>query len=326
MMKRALITGITGQDGSYLAELLLDKGYEVHGMVRPRGEHPPARPVRDEVVIHTGDLLDEGSLTRVLSECQPDEVYNLAGTSFVAASWSDPVRAAESTAAAVARLLESVRRVVPEARYYQASSSEIFGLAETAPQNEHTPVRPRTPYGAAKAYAHFLTVTYRESRDLFAASGILYNHESPRRGLEFVTRKVTHGAAAIKLGLQEDLALGNLDAERDWGYAKDYVEAMWLMLQQDEPDDYVIATGEAHSVRELVDVAFARVGLDPEGHVRIDPRFLRPAEVEHLVGDASKAREKLGWEPRTSFEDMVRLMVDSDLELLARGVPQQQAG
>jgi GDPmannose 4,6-dehydratase len=318
MTKRALITGITGQDGSYLADLLLEKGYEVHGMVRARGEHPPDRPpVRDEVVLHTGDLLDEGSLTRVLSECLPDEVYNLAGTSFVAASWSDPVRAAESTAAAVARLLESVRRVVPEARFYQASSSEIFGLASSAPQDEDTPVRPRTPYGAAKAYGHFLTVTYRESRDLFATSGILYNHESPRRGLEFVTRKVTHGAAAIKLDLASELALGNLDAERDWGYAKDYVLAMWLMLQQDEPEDYVVATGVAHSVRELVNCAFGCAGLDPERYVRRDERFVRPAELVNLVGDASKARERLGWQPSVSFDELVQLMVDADLALLA---------
>jgi GDPmannose 4,6-dehydratase len=316
--KRALITGITGQDGSYLADLLLDKQYEVHGMVRPRGEHPPERDtVRDEVVLHTGDLLDEGSLTRVLSECQPDEVYNLAGTSFVAASWSDPVRAAESTAAAVARMLEAVRRVVPETRFYQASSSEIFGLAAGAPQDEDTPVRPRTPYGAAKAYGHFLTVTYRESHDLFATSGILYNHESPRRGLEFVTRKVTHGAAAIKLDLASELALGNLDAERDWGYAKDYVLAMWLMLQQDEPSDYVIATGVPHSVRELVHNAFGHLGLDPARYVRHDERFVRPAELVNLVGDASKAREQLDWEAHTTFEELIQLMVDADLELLA---------
>jgi GDPmannose 4,6-dehydratase len=318
--KRALITGITGQDGSYLADLLLGKHYEVHGMMRPRGEQPPQRePVRDEVVLHTGDLLDEGSLTRVLSECQPDEVYNLAGTSFVAASWSDPVRAAESTAAAVARMLEAVRRVVPEARFYQASSSEIFGLAGGAPQNEDTPVRPRTPYGAAKAYGHFLTVTYRESHDLFATSGILYNHESPRRGLEFVTRKVTHAAAAIKLDLAGELALGNLDAERDWGYAKDYVEAMWLMLQQPEPEDYVVATGVSHSVRELVNAAFAHVGLEPSRYVRHDERFVRPAELVNLVGDASKARDRLGWQAQTPFDDLIRLMVDADLELLAWG-------
>jgi GDPmannose 4,6-dehydratase len=246
--------------------------------------------------------------------------------SFVAASWSQPVLTAEFTGTGVTRMLEAMREVSPEARFYQASSSEMFGKVLEVPQTEKTPFYPRSPYGVAKAYGHFITVNYRESYDLFAASGILFNHESERRGLEFVTRKVTHGAAAIKLGLADELALGNLDAERDWGYAKDYVEAMWLMLQQDEPDDFVIATGEAHSVRELVDVAFARVGLDPESHIRIDPRFLRPAEVEHLVGDASKAREKLGWEPRTSFEEMVQLMVDADLELLASGVPQQQAG
>src|SRR3954464_5077107 len=319
MTKRALITGITGQDGSYLADLLLEKGYEVHGMVRPHPEHPPERDrVRSEVVVHSGDLLDEGSLTRVLSECQPDEVYNLAGTSFVAASWSDPVRAAESTAAAGARLLESVRRVVPEARFYQASSSEIFGLAAAAPQHEDTPVRPRTPYGAAKAYGHFLTVTYRESRDLFAASGILYNHESPRRGLEFVTRKVTHGAAAIKLDMASELALGNLDAERDWGFAKDYVVAMWLMLQQDKADDYVIATGKTHTVRDCVQIAFDEAGLsDWERYVELDPQFLRPAEVDQLIGSPAKAKADLGWEPETSFEELIRLMTRADLELLA---------
>jgi GDPmannose 4,6-dehydratase len=246
--------------------------------------------------------------------------------SFVAASWSQPVLTAEFTATGVTRMLEAMREVSPEARFYQASSSEMFGKVLEVPQRESTPFYPRSPYGVAKCYGHFITVNYRESYDLFAASGILFNHESERRGLEFVTRKVTHGAAAIKLGLTDELALGNLDAERDWGYAKDYVEAMWLMLQQDEPDDYVIATGEAHSVRELVNVAFEHVGLDPEPHIRIDPRFLRPAEVEHLVGDSSKAAEQLGWHARTSFEDMVRLMVESDLEMLSRGVPQKQAG
>jgi GDPmannose 4,6-dehydratase len=281
---------------------------------------------RDRITLHTGDVLDQRSLVDVLRECEPEEIYNLAAMSFVAASWSQPVLTAEFTGTGVTRMLEAMREVSPGARFYQASSSEMFGKVLEVPQTEKTPFYPRSPYGVAKAYGHFITVNYRESYDLFATSGILFNHESERRGLEFVTRKVTHGAAAIKLGLADELALGNLDAERDWGYAKDYVEAMWLMLQQDEPDDYVIATGEAHSVRELVDVAFARVGLDPESHVRIDPRFLRPAEVEHLVGDASKARDKLGWEPRTSFEEMVQLMVDSDLELLASGVPQQQAG
>jgi GDPmannose 4,6-dehydratase len=326
--RRALITGITGQDGSYLAELLLEKGYEVHGMVRRSSTETFQRLAgfRDSVTLHTGDLLDQRSLVDVLRDCEPDEIYNLAAMSFVAASWNQPVLTAEFTGVGVTRMLEAMREVRPEARFYQASSSEMFGKVREVPQRETTPFYPRSPYGVAKAYGHFITVNYRESYDLFACSGILFNHEGSRRGLEFVTRKVTHAAAAIKLGLQDELALGNLDAERDWGYAKDYVEAMWLMLQQDEPDDYVIATGKAHSVRHLVEIAFEHVGLDPEQHIRIDPRFLRPAEVEHLVGDASKAREKLGWEPRTSFEEMVRLMVDADLELLASGVPQKQAG
>jgi GDPmannose 4,6-dehydratase len=326
--KRALVTGITGQDGSYLAELLLEKGYEVHGMVRRSSTETFQRlqGIRDDLVLHTGDLLDQRSLVDVLRACEPAEIYNLAAMSFVAASWSQPVLTAEFTATGVTRMLEAMREVAPGARFYQASSSEMFGKVREVPQSETTPFYPRSPYGVAKCYGHFITVNYRESYDLFAVSGILFNHEGERRGLEFVTRKVTHGAAAIKLGLREELALGNLDAERDWGYAKDYVEAMWLMLQQDEPEDYVIATGEARSVRELVQVAFEHVGLDPDRHVRIDERFLRPAEVEHLVGDSSKAREKLGWEPRTSFEDMVKLMVDADLELLARGVPQKQAG
>jgi len=326
--RRALITGITGQDGSYLADLLLEKGYDVHGMVRRSSTETFQRleHVRDELTLHTGDLLDQGSLVDVLRASEPDEIYNLAAMSFVAASWTQPVLTAEFTGAGVTRMLEAMREVTPEARFYQASSSEMFGKVRQVPQNEATPFYPRSPYGVAKCYGHFITVNYRESYDLFACSGILFNHESERRGLEFVTRKVTHGAAAIRLGVAGELALGNLEAERDWGYAKDYVEAMWLMLQQDEPDDYVVATGEAHSVRELVNIAFAHVGLDPDTHVRTDPRFLRPAEVEHLVGDFSKARSKLGWEPRTSFEDLVRLMVDSDLELLARGAPQKQAG
>jgi GDPmannose 4,6-dehydratase len=326
--KRALITGITGQDGSYLAEFLLDKGYEVHGMVRRSSTETFQRLAgcRDRLVLHTGDLLDQRSLVDVLRECEPDEIYNLAAMSFVAASWSQPVLTSEFTAVGVTRMLEAMREAAPGARFYQASSSEMFGKVREVPQTELTPFYPRSPYGVAKCYGHFITVNYRESYDLFAASGILFNHEGPRRGLEFVTRKVTHAAAAIKLGFQDELALGNLEAERDWGYAKDYVEAMWLMLQEDEPDDYVIATGEVHSVRQLVEVAFERVGLDPEQYVRIDERFIRPAEVEHLVGDASKAKEKLGWVPRTSFEEMIALMVDSDLELLGRGVPQQQAG
>ncbi len=326
--RRALITGITGQDGSYLAEVLLEKGYEVHGMVRRSSTETFQRlhDCRDALVLHTGDLLDQRSLVDVMRECEPHEIYNLAAMSFVAASWNQPVLTAEFSGVGVTRMLEAMREVAPEARFYQASSSEMFGQVLEVPQTETTPFYPRSPYGVAKAYGHFITVNYRESYDLFACSGILFNHESERRGLEFVTRKVTHGAASIKLGLSEKLPLGNLDAERDWGYAKDYVEAMWLMLQQDEPDDFVVATGETHSVRELVDVAFAHVGLDPADHVEIDPRFLRPAEVEHLIGDATKAKEKLGWEPRTSFEDLVKLMVDADLELLASGVPQKQAG
>jgi GDPmannose 4,6-dehydratase len=327
-MPRALITGITGQDGSYLADLLLGKGYEVHGMVRRSSTETFQRleHIRDRITLHTGDLLDQRSLGDVLRASEPNEIYNLAAMSFVAASWSQPVLTAEFTGAGVTRMLEAMREVTSDARFYQASSSEMFGKVRQVPQNEATPFYPRSPYGVAKCYGHFITVNYRESYDLFACSGILFNHESERRGLEFVTRKVTHGAASIRLGMSEELALGNLDAERDWGYAKDYVEAMWLMLQQDEPEDYVIATGQAHSVRELVDLAFAHVGLDPKDYVRTDPRFLRPAEIEHLVGDYSKAKEKLGWEPRTSFEELVRLMVDSDLELLAKGVPQKQAG
>jgi GDPmannose 4,6-dehydratase len=322
------VTGIAGQDGSYLAELLLEKGYEVHGMVRRSSTETFQRLAhnRDQLTLHTGDLLDQRSLTDVLRETTPHEIYNLAAMSFVAASWNQPVLTAEFTGVGVTRMLEAMREVTPEARLYQASSSEMFGKVLQVPQNEETPFYPRSPYGVAKAYGHFITVNYRESYDLFACSGILFNHESERRGLEFVTRKVTHGAAAIKLGLQTELALGNLDAERDWGYAKDYVEAMWLMLQQDEPEDYVIATNEAHSVRELVQIAFERVGLNPDDHVRIDPQFYRPAEVDHLIGDYSKAKEKLGWEPRTSFEELVHLMVDADVELLARGTPQKQAG
>ena len=325
---RALITGITGQDGSYLAELLLEKGYEVHGMVRRASTETFQRleHIRDRLILHTGDLLDQRSLTDVLKECRPAEIYNLAAMSFVAASWNQPVLTAEFTGVGVTRLLESIRDTVPEARTYQASSSEMFGKVLEVPQTERTPFYPRSPYGVAKAYGHFITVNYRESYDLYACSGILFNHESPRRGLEFVTRKVTHGAAAIKLGLQDELRLGNLDAERDWGFARDYVEAMWLMLQQDEPDDYVIATGKTHTVRRLVELAFGHVGLDPDDYVKLDERFLRPAEVDQLVGDCSKAREQLGWEPRTSFEELVALMVEADLEMLSRGVPTKQAG
>ncbi len=327
-VRRALITGVTGQDGSYLAELLLDKGYEVHGTVRRSSTESSDRidHLRGRINLMQADLLDQASLMTALQEAQPHEVYNLGAQSFVPTSWSQPVLTAEFTATGVTRMLEAMREVTPGARLYQASSSEMFGMVREVPQRETTPFYPRSPYGVAKCYGHFITVNYRESYDLFAASGILFNHESERRGLEFVTRKVTHAAAAIKLGLQEELLLGNLDAERDWGYAPDYVDAMWRMLQTDAPGDYVIATGESHSVRELVDLAFGHVGLDPADHVRIDERFLRPAEVEHLIGDPSKARDKLGWVPHTSFEDMVKLMVDSDLALLARGVPQKQAG
>src|SRR3954464_7496005 len=326
--KRALITGITGQDGSYLAELLLEKGYEVHGMVRrgsterfERIEH-----IRDRLTLHQGDLLDQRSLVDALRAARPDEIYNLAAMSFVAVSWIQPTLTAEFTGVGVTRMLEAVREACPEARFYQASSSEMFGKVRETPQNEQTAFYPRSPYGVAKVYGHFITVNYRESYDLFACSGILFNHESPRRGLEFVTRKVTHAVAAIKLGMQEELLLGNMDAERDWGFAKDYVEAMWLMLQQDAPEDYVIATNETHTVRELVDVAFDHVGLDPADHVKQDPRFMRPAEGDQLTGSYDKAEARLGWTPSTRFDELVRLMVDADMELLESGVPRKQAG
>jgi GDPmannose 4,6-dehydratase len=324
--RRALITGITGQDGSYLADFLLDHGYEVHGMVRRSSTETFDRltHIRDRITLHTGDLLDQRSLGDVLRACEPHEIYNLAAMSFVAASWNQPVLTAEFSGTGVTRMLEAMREAAPEARFYQASSSEMFGKVRSVPQNEETPFYPRSPYGVAKAYGHFITVNYRESYGLFACSGILFNHESPRRGLEFVTRKVTHGAASIKLDRQQELALGNLDAERDWGYAKDYVEAMWMMLQEDEPDDYVIATGEAHSVRELVEVAFDHVDLDPSRYVKTDPAYFRPADVDHLIGDAAKARDKLGWKPRTSFDELVRLMVDSDLALVSEGSPQRR--
>src|SRR5947208_2133092 len=273
--------------------------------------------IRDRITLHQGDLLDQRSLVDTLRAAKPHEIYNLAAMSFVAVSWIQPTLTAEFTGTGVTRMLEAMREVTPAARLYQASSSEMFGKVLEVPQTESTPFYPRSPYGVAKAYGHFITVNYRESYDLYACSGILFNHESPRRGLEFVTRKVTHTAAAIKLGLQTELALGNLDAERDWGDAKDYVEAMWLMLQQDEPEDFVIATNEAHSVRELVNISFERVGLNPDDYVRIDPRFYRPAEVDHLIGDFGKAKRQLGWEPRTSFEELVNLMVDADLEMLA---------
>src|SRR5450755_3504454 len=318
MPKSALITGVTGQDGSYLAELLLEKGYDVHGLVRrssterfDRIEH-----LRDRITLHQADLLDQRSLVDALRAAKPDEIYNLAAMSFVAVSWIQPTLTAEFTGVGVTRVLEAVREVCPEARFYQASSSEMFGKVLEVPQTEATPFYPRSPYGVAKVYGHFITVNYRESYGLHATCGILFNHESPRRGLEFVTRKITWHAAAIKLGLADRLTLGNLDAERDWGYAKDYVEAMWLMLQQDEPSDYVVATGIAHSVRDCVEVAFEHVGLPLGDHVVLDPAYLRPAEVEHLVGDASKAKRVLGWEPEVSFEQLIRMMVDADLALL----------
>jgi len=316
--RRALITGVTGQDGSYLAELLLEQGYEVHGMVRRASTEKFERieHLRERITLHQGDLLDHRSLVDALRAARPDEVYNLAAMSFVAVSWIQPTLTAEFTGVGVTRLLEALREAAPEARFYQASSSEMFGKVRQTPQNEETPFYPRSPYGVAKAYGHFITVNYRESYELHATSGILFNHESPRRGLEFVTRKITWHAAAIKLGLARELRLGNLDAKRDWGYARDYVEAMWLMLQQDEPEDFVIATGQTHTVRECVEIAFDQAGLSPEGHVVLDAAFLRPAEVDLLVGDATKAKRQLGWEPKTSFEQLIRMMVDADLRLL----------
>jgi GDPmannose 4,6-dehydratase len=322
MAKRALITGITGQDGSYLAELLLDKCYEVHGMVRRSSTENFERiqHLTDRVRLVQADLLDQSSLVEALEEAQPDEVYNLGAQSFVPTSWRQPVLTAEFTAVGVTRLLEAIRRVNPDIRFYQASSSEMFGKVREVPQSETTPFYPRSPYGVAKAYGHFITVNYRESYGLFAVSGILFNHESPRRGLEFVTRKISDGVARIKLGRADELRLGNLDAKRDWGFAGDYVEAMWLMLQAATPDDYVIATGEEHSVQEFADIAFAHAGLDRNQHVKTDPEFLRPAEVDHLVGDAGKAREQLGWQPRVSFRELVEMMVDADLERLSSTV------
>jgi len=318
MSKRALITGITGQDGSFLAELLLDKGYEVHGMVRRASTEKFERieHLRDRITLHQGDLLDHRSLVDTLRNSKPDEVYNLAAMSFVGVSWIQPTLTAEFTGVGVTRLLECIREVCPDVRFYQASSSEMFGKVLETPQTETTPFYPRSPYGVAKVYGHHITVNYRESYDMFLTSGILFNHESERRGLEFVTRKITWHAAAIKLGQLDELALGNLDAKRDWGYAKDYVEAMWLMLQHDQPDDFVIATGETNTVRRCVEIAFDHVGVDWEPHVRIDDAFKRPAEVDLLVGDASKAERELGWKPQTSFEQLIRLMVDVDLKLL----------
>jgi GDPmannose 4,6-dehydratase len=320
MAKKALITGITGQDGSYLADLLLEKGYEVTGMVRrssmekfDRIEH-----IKDRVQIRQADLLDQYSISKVIEEVEPQEVYNLAAMSFVPTSWDQPVLTAEFTAIGVTRMLEAIRAVNPRIRFYQASSSEMFGKVKEIPQTEATPFHPRSPYGVAKVYGHWITVNYRESYDIFGVSGILFNHESPRRGIEFVTRKVTYNAARIKLGLAAELRLGNLEAKRDWGYALDYVEAMWRMLQQERPDDFVIASNETHSVQELVEIAFSHLGLDYRDFVVVDQKFIRPAEVDLLQGDFSKARRVLGWEPKVHFAELVRLMVDADMALLRK--------
>jgi len=319
MAKRALITGITGQDGSYLAELLLEKGYEVVGTVR-RSSAPNYWRIEhllDRITLKPADLLDQLSLLRVIEETRPHELYNLAAMSFVPASWDQPLLTGEFNAQGVTRLLDAVRQVDTSIKVYQASSSEMFGKVLEMPQTEKTPFYPRSPYGVSKVFAHYITINYRESYNLFAVSGMLFNHESPRRGLEFVTRKVTDGVARIKLGLTDTLSIGNLDAHRDWGFAGDYVRAMWLMLQCDTPDDFVIATGVSHSVRDLIQIAFARVGLDWEKHVRVDPSLLRPAEVEHLLGDASKAKRELGWTPSVDFKQLVEMMVDVDLARLS---------
>ena len=319
MTKRAIITGITGQDGSYLAELLLEQGYEVTGVVR-RASSPNLSRIDhllDRIAIRPADLLDQLSLIKIVEEIHPHELYNLAAMSFVPASWDQPMLTGEFNAQGVTRVLEAIRQVDTKIRLYQASSSEMFGKVREVPQTEMTPFYPRSPYGVSKVYGHYITVNYRESYDLFAVSGILFNHESPRRGLEFVTRKVTDGVARIKLGVSDTLSLGNLDAKRDWGFAGDYVRAMWLMLQQERPDDYVVATGISHSVKDLVEVAFAHAGLDWRKHVKLDPGLIRPAEVEHLIGASDKARAQLGWQPSVDFSGLVRMMVDADLERVA---------
>ncbi len=320
MAKRALITGITGQDGSYLAEFLLEQGYDVVGMIRRSStvNFERIRHIQDKVTLATGDLLDEVSLINLLREHRPSEVYNLAAQSFVQTSFSQPVFTGEVTGLGVTRMLDAIRVVDPGIRFYQASSSEMFGKVQAVPQTESTPFYPRSPYGVAKLYGHWITVNYRESYDMYACSGILFNHESPRRGLEFVTRKITNGVARIKLGIDKELRLGNLDAKRDWGYAKDYVRAMYLMLQQDHPDDYVVSTGETYSVRRFCEIAFGHVGLNYQDYVVIDERFYRPAEVDLLVGDPGKAKQKLGWQPEVSFEQLVTMMVDADLALIQR--------
>jgi GDPmannose 4,6-dehydratase len=317
---RALITGITGQDGSYLAEFLLSQGYEVHGVVRRSSTEGGERidHITDRVHLHQADLLDQSSMAQAIDDSQPTEIYNLAAQSFVPTSWKQPVLTAEFTGVAVTRVLEAMRSVKSEARIYQASSSEMYGRVLEVPQSENTPFYPRSPYGVAKVYGHYITVNYRESYDMFAVSGILFNHESPRRGLEFVTRKISNGVARIKLGLDTELRLGNRDAQRDWGFAGDYVQAMWKMLQQDEPDDYVIATGETHTVQEFVEIAFGHAGLDWQEYVKVDPAFIRPAEVDLLIGDPAKAKTKLGWEPSVDFRGLVEMMVDADLDALSR--------
>ncbi len=317
--RRALITGITGQDGSYLAEFLLAQGYEVHGVVRRSSTEGGERisHIVDRLHLHQADLLDQSSLASAISESEPTEIYNLAAQSFVPTSWKQPVLTAEFTGIAVTRLLEAMRSVKSDARIYQASSSEMYGRVLEVPQSEMTPFYPRSPYGVAKVYGHYITVNYRESYDMFAVSGILFNHESPRRGLEFVTRKISNGVARIKLGLDTELHLGNRDAQRDWGFAGDYVQAMWMMLQQDEPDDYVIATGETHSVQEFVEIAFGHAGLNWEEHVKLDPKFIRPAEVDLLIGDPAKAKARLGWEPSVDFRGLVVMMVDADIAALS---------
>ncbi|MGF9713262.1 GDP-mannose 4,6-dehydratase [Paenibacillus naphthalenovorans] len=322
MSKKALITGITGQDGSYLAELLLSKGYKVYGL-RRRTSSPIMENIEhiaNEIEFIDGDLLDQGSLVNAVRVSNPDEVYNLAAQSFVGTSWVQPVLTGETTAIGVTNMLEAIRQVKPEAKFYQASSSEMFGKVVETPQKETTPFYPRSPYGVAKVYGHWITVNYRESYNMFACSGILFNHESPRRGVEFVTRKVTNAAARIKLGLQKELRMGNLDAKRDWGFAGDYVKAMWLMLQQETPDDYVISTGETHTVQELVEIAFGHVGLSWRDYVVIDPKFVRPAEVDLLLGDHTKAKEKLGWKLEVGFEQLVTMMVESDLKRIEKSI------
>jgi GDPmannose 4,6-dehydratase len=323
MAKRALITGVTGQDGSYLAELLLDKDYEVHGLVRGSTDQRFERlaPFQDRLTLHAADLLDESSLLNVISASSPDEVYNLAAMSSVSQSWNLAVATAEYTAVGVTRLLEAIRKAAPEARFYQASSSEMFGRAVETPQSERTAFYPRSPYGVAKVYGHFITINYRESFNIHGSSGILFNHESPRRGPDFVTRRITSGAASIKLGLADKLTLGNLDARRDWGYAKEYVEAMWLMLQQEVADDYVIGTGVVHPVRDVAEQAFAHLDLDFSDYVEFDTSLARPADIEEVVADASKARKVLGWEPRVSFEEVIAMMVDADLARLGEAQP-----